>query len=145
MLEKVSAQVDEKTLGVGVQISVAAGEGRGLGFTAGFPLDWEPDKINELLDKLMKAAERQADKVELKQREASLRNDYAQLEAQLSQKAAHEANITVEWTKRGKQGDFKLTEAQIAQQNNYQVNIESIRKAIAAREKELKDLRDRCR
>lgn len=145
MLEKVETGVDESTLGIGLQFSVQVGNGRSLGFTAGFPLEWDASKINSVLDKLVQVSDRQAQRYEMHDRKAAIKNMYHQLDVQNKQKARYDNELQSAWLNRGKQGDFTYSRDQAIKLQTYDTSIAGLQEAIIKAKQELEALAEKCR
>jgi len=145
MLERTGqfSTVEEKDLGIGLQFSVNLGKGS-MTFTAGFPLDWDDQRINGLVDKLSKVIDRQSILYEIHDREAAIKNMMHQIEVQLSQRDRYDRELQVSFATRGKHGNFKYSNEQIKNLNNYDKSVAGLRDAIAKSEAELKELREKC-
>ncbi len=149
MLDKISQQQDaetvEKGLGVGIRFAVSVGNGRQIEMTAGVPLDWEKDEFNNLFDKLGGVMDRQAMRYQLHDMRLALEQGESQLRANMQQLANYEATCAADWQGRGRHGEFRMSESQRKQADNYKSTDQHLRTQIEKMRKDIKDVEEKCR
>ena len=145
MLDKTQvAEVTEKELGIGLQFTCNVGDGRQIGMTAGFPLDWSLDKMNALLDKMSGAMNRQAMKNEIHDRIEKIAALKKQIAANQFQSADHEARSRSDWEGRNKHGNFKMSGNQAIQAQTYITTDRGLRDELDRQQKALEEAKEKC-
>lgn len=146
MLDKTTqADVTEKDLGVGIRFACTVGNGRQIEMTAGIPLDWESPKINGILDKLASAMDRQSLRYQLHDMKQLLEQTERQLMTNRQQLANYEQKCLTEWEIGGRKGEWRATESQRKQSDNFKNNATHLAEQITKIRADIKDVEARCR
>ena len=145
MLDKTSGEVLDKELGVGIQFTVSVGQGRQIAMTAGIPLDWEPDKVNGILDKLAQAMDRQALRYQLHDMKLGLEKTERDLETNRQQLGNYEQQAMGEWERTGRKGPFRASESQSKQMQNFRNNEAHLIEHIKKMRADIKNVEEQCR
>ena len=146
MLDKTQvAEVAEKDLGIGVQFAVTVGNGRQITMTAGIPLHWDKAAIDNVLDKLGTAMDRQAAKCQLDDIKLAIEQTESALATTRQQLANYDQANTAEWERSNRRGGFRPSESQIKQAGNFRNTEQAQVAAIEKLHKDLKDAENKCR
>lgn len=100
------ADLETEIPAISIQFTTAIGGTRNLTLTTGVPLDGSPGVINEILDKIVTAADRQRRRFDLEQTKASLRNEEQNLHLHRQQLAAQELRFETEHAASGRHGSW---------------------------------------
>jgi len=138
-------QVKTEGLGVGLRFAVAVGNGRQIEMTAGVPLDWDEKSFNKLLDKLAAVMDRQAMRYEVHDRRSQIESVEHQLQTTRQQIENHIMTCQSTFDRRGKNGEFRMTESQRQQEQNFRTTEKAQIAAIEKMRKELVEVEERCR
>lgn len=149
MLDKTKSHADaetvEKGLGVGIRFACTVGNGRQIEMTAGVPLDWESEHYNTLMDKLAAVMDRQALRYELHDRQEALAKAERDLATSRQQLINYEQQCRNDWDRRGKQGDFRMSENQSKQAQNFQNTSEHLVDLIKRMRADIEEVERKCR
>jgi hypothetical protein len=149
MLDKTKGQTEaetvEKGLGVGVRFACTVGNGRQIEMTAGVPLDWESQDFNTLMDKLAGVMDRQALRYELHDRKEALAKAERDLMTNRQQLANYEQQCQNDWERRGKQGDFRMSENQNKQALNFKNTEGHLSEMIRRMRVDIEEVERKCR
>jgi uncharacterized membrane-anchored protein YjiN (DUF445 family) len=106
-------------LALGIQFSAAIGKDKSLILTTGVPLDMKQEGINQILDRVAAAIDRQ----DLKYRYANLIDFIAESEANLERNRAqletYKLSAEAEWMGSGRKGPFQMRGQQEKEIQNY--------------------------
>lgn len=138
------AETVEKGLGLGIRFACTVGQGRQIEMTAGVPLDWKQDQINDLLDKLATGMDRQSYRYQLHDMKAALEQTERELSTNRQQLANFEDQCAAEFSRRGKNGEFRYSENQEKQRGNYANTEQRIVAHIEKLRKDIKDAEAKC-
>lgn len=139
-----AAEVSEKDLGLGIQFTVTVGNGRQIAMTAGVPLAYESKQLNDLLDRMAGAMDRQALRYEIHDRKSQIENMEQQLATTRQQIVNHEAVCLEDWERRGKQGAFRMSGDQLAKKKNFETTQQHLIEAIKKKRQEIEDAQAQC-
>ena len=151
MLDKTQQHSDtetvEKALGLGVQFTVTVGQGRQIAMTAGVPLDWTGEEINNLLDKLAAGLDRQAMRYQLHDMRLQLAQAEQQLLTNRQQLVNYERANLEAWERDTRRSGraFKPSENQEKQAQNFKNTDQHLAVQIERLRKDIKDVEEKCR
>ena len=97
------------------------------------PLDMTPADLNAYVDKVTSVMDRQGDKAALEQEVVALKNAEMQLRTNADQLANQQQRDATDWDISNKRGDFRPTESQRKQYENWQKNSIHLRETIIPR------------
>jgi hypothetical protein len=130
---------------ISIQYSISFGQSASLILTTGVELDADPDAINRALDKVVKAAERQRDKVKLQATRDMLALKYQDLAGFRAQLSAKQVEFMDQHASRNRHGEWRASPAQQQQLDSLQTNEKNTVEAIVRLEKEIMELEGKCR
>lgn len=139
------AETVEKGLGVGIRFACTVGNGRQIEMTAGVPLDWDARQFNDQLDKLAEVMDRQALRYELHDRQEALAKAQRDLATNRQQLINYEQTCQGDWNRRGKQGEFRMSENQLKQAQNYKNTEDHLAELIRRMRSDIEDVERKCR
>jgi hypothetical protein len=146
MLDKTQhTEVVEKDLGIGVQFSVTVGSGRQIAMTAGIPLHWDRIAIDNVLDKLGGAMERQTAKYAIDDLKLAIEQTERALATTRQQMGNYDQQNAAEWERSGRKGAYRQSESQVKQMGNFRNTEQAQLAAIEKLRKDLKDAEAKCR
>lgn len=122
--------VDVKDLAIGIQVSAQVGPNRTITMTLGAPLSMSPADLNAYVDKIMGVADRQNDKGILETVRATLAKAEKDIITNQEQRGSLHNKFELEWAKGNRRGDFKPTDSQQAQLNNYSQTIVNLKENV---------------
>lgn len=133
--------VAPEQLAIGIRVTGQVGPNRSIDMTLGVPMSMNLADLNGFMDKIMSVIDRQnnlgiidALKIELEKTEKDLANN------QLN-RANYEAKCAADWERTNRKGEFRATEAQRAQLNNFDATARELRENRIPRiKREISDL-----
>lgn len=148
MLDKTEKQlttISGGDLAIGIQLAGEIGQSRALTLTTAIPLDYSPAEINDTLDKLSTALERQRLKHQLVTTRDLLKAREQDLIQARVQYADQEARFVTDWGISGKRGEWKPHGNQEKVLYNLRTNESNITETIKKLRKEVEELEQKCR
>jgi len=132
-------------LAIGIQLSATIGQTRSLTLTTGIPLDYAPEEINRVLDKLAAAADRQKKKHDLEQTRMLLKNEEQNLHVHRAQFMSQQTKFQSEWDGSKRRGSFEPRGAQQSILDGLQKNINNSLERLAQLRAGIKEAEEQCR
>lgn len=134
--------IDAKDLAIGINIEGQVGPNRIIKLTLGVPMTMTLPDLNGFMDKCMSVIDRQNNMGIIDQLKLSLEGAKKDLATNRLNRADYEAKCAADWERRYKgRGEFRLTESQLTQVNNFDTTATELREnRIPRLEKELADL-----
>lgn len=141
--EDLGLSADLEVPAISVQLATTIGGTRSLTLTTGIRLDCTAAAINELLDKITAASDRQKKRHDLEQTRMLLKNEEQNLHLHRQQIGMQEAKFQAEYAVSGRKGAFEPKGAQKSVLEGLNKNVENsvervkqLRAGIAEAEKE---------
>lgn len=144
MSEKQLTKLQGSELALGIQFSASVGKEKSLVLTAGVPLSMSYVGINEVLDKIASAIDRQELKYRLRDMTDFIEKCEGDLERNRVQQATYTSAAEAAWGMTNRQGPFKPSGKQVNELQNYAntethliANIKKLREQAADMRKKI--------
>jgi O-methyltransferase involved in polyketide biosynthesis len=108
---------------ISVQLSSTIGGTRSLTLTTGLPMDCKKSQLDELLDKITAASDRQKKLFDLEQTRALLKNEEQNLHQHRTQIGMQELKFEQDYNISGRKGEFRPTASQRSVLDGLQKNV----------------------
>jgi hypothetical protein len=125
--DKLLQGVDVSDLAIGIQVQAQVGPNRTISMTLGAPMSMTTADLNLYVDKIMSVADRQNDKGVLETLKATLAGAEKDIITNQENRGSLHNKFELEWASRGKLGDFKPTDSQYQQLNNYDGTVRNLK------------------
>ena len=133
--------VDAKDLAIGIQVNGQVGPNRTITMTLGAPMTMSLPDLNGFMDKIMAVIDRQNNMGIIEQLRLGLQGAEKDLATNQLQRANYEARCASDWEISHRKGEFRATESQRAQLNNFDATAKELRdNRIPKLKKEIADL-----
>lgn len=146
------AKTDELGLGsdldvpaISVQLATTIGGTRSLTLTTGLRLDCEVVELNNLLDKLTAASDRQKKRHDLEQTRQLLKNEEQNLHLHRQQVGMQESKFQAEYAVSGRKGSFEPKGAQKSVLEGLHKNVENSVERIKQLRAGIAEAEEQCR
>lgn len=130
---------------LGFSVRCAAGAGVEIVFQGHLPINTSKQGLNNVLDKLVAAAERQALKVAIADLTATIENETKVYDQMLHDIAGIDQRQEAEWKAQNKQGAFKPSTKQQQEKQNALTNQKRYEDAFKKFDEQKKKLEDRLK
>ena len=120
----------EKSVALGISLNYELQGGRSLVLQTHIPSD-ELERLDPLLDSLMKSVERQAAKFEIEALKKNLEANERQLLQTQEDKATHESSMKLAWDATNRKGAYKPTPQQESAIRNFNITEKRLTEEIA--------------
>ena len=134
-----------KDIALGISVQLSIGEKRGIGVQTHVTRDCPPEELNNILDKVMKALDRQNAKYRMHELQA-LRNNKVKNVAEMMEN--HSQTLSKwqdEWTKNKRRGPFDMTPSQQQQKVAMDNTFRQQKYEIELLETELEELKSQIK
>jgi len=132
----------KEDLAIGTRFACTVGNGRQIEMTTGIPLDWEKDKINEVLDLMAGAMDRQTLRYRLKDLEQVVEQGTKDLRTSEYQRDMYEQKAKHDFDTMGRRGEWKPSDSQRKQIENFDQSQKHLREHLVITQKQIDALKE---
>jgi hypothetical protein len=130
---------------ISVQLSSTIGGTRSLTLTTGLPMDCKKSQLDELLDKITAASDRQKKMFDLEQTRLLLKNEEQNLHQHRLQHGNQEIAFARQWESSNRKGETRLTASQQNTLDGLQKNIANSAERIEKLRADIVKMEQECR
>jgi hypothetical protein len=147
MLDKTDLALDDAldVPAISVQLATTIGGNRSLSLTTGLRLDCTSDQLNNLLDKITAASDRQKKRFDLENTRLLLKNEEQNLHQHRQQAAAQATKFQTEYEISGRKGDWKPMGSQKSVLEGLDKNVENSVERIKQLRAGIVEMEKECR